>query len=101
MVNQLACPGIGTIMGGRRITGLIQAAVMIIGFALALAYGLMYLSAVYKFVLDPGATEAKWKSLQPPLWMLLTGFGLCAVAWFWSLFSSFQILHESRRSQPL
>jgi len=57
----------------------------------------MYLSAVYKFVLDPGATEAKWKSLQPPLWMLFAGFGLCAVAWFWSLFSSFRILHESRR----
>ena len=88
-------------MGGRRITGVIQAAIMIIGFALALGYGLMYLSAVYKFVLDGTASEAKWKSIQPPVWMLLWGFGLCAVAWFWSLFSSFQILHESRRNQSL
>jgi len=101
IVNQLACPGIGTIMGGRRVTGFIQAAIMVIGFVLALAYGAMYLSAVYKFALDPGVSEAKWKAMQPPLWMLLWGFGLCAVSWFWSLISSFQILHESRRNQPL
>jgi len=88
-------------MAGRRITGFIQTAIMIGGFALALTYGLMYMSAVYKFVLDPSASEAKWKALQPPLWMLFWGFGLCAVAWFWSLFSSFRILHESRRNQPL
>jgi hypothetical protein len=100
LVNQLACPGIGTIMAGRKI-GFVQAAVMIGGFCLTLAFGLMYISAVYKFALDGSATEEKWKAMQPPLWMGIGGFALCGVAWFWSLFSSFQILHESRRHQSV
>jgi hypothetical protein len=101
LVNQLACPGIGTIMAGRRVIGFVQAAVMIVGFCTVLAYFAMYLAALYKFAMDASATEAKWKAMQPPMWMIIGGFGLTAVAWFWSLFSSFQILHESRRNQPV
>jgi hypothetical protein len=74
---------------------------MVIGFCMVLAYGLMYLSAVYKFALDASATEEKWRALQPPVWMVVSGFALSGVAWFWALFSSFQILNESRRHQPL
>ncbi len=101
LVNQLACPGIGTIMGGRRVVGFIQAGIMIAGFCAAMAYGLMYLSAVYKYVLDGRATEAQWKAMQPAGWIGIAGFALCGLAWFWALFSSFQILNESRRHQPL
>jgi hypothetical protein len=99
-VNQLAWPGIGTIMAGRKI-GIVQAVLMIAGFCMALAFGLMYLSAVYKFAMDGTATEAKWKAMQPSRWLGIGGFALCGVAWFWSLFSSFQILRESRRHQSV
>jgi uncharacterized membrane protein YuzA (DUF378 family) len=101
LVNQLACPGIGTIMAGRRVIGFLQAAVMIVGFCATLAYGLIFLSAVYKFALDATITEEKWKAMHPPAWLGIAGFGLCGVAWFWALFSSFQILNESRRHQPV
>jgi len=97
LVNQLACPGVGTIMAGRRVTGFVQAGVMIVGFCATLAYGLMYLSAVYKWVLDARATQV----MHPPAWLGIGGFALCVVAWFWSLFSSFQILNESRRHQSV
>lgn len=83
-------------MAGRRVIGFIQAGAMIAGFCATVAYGLMYLSAVYKFVLDARAT----KVLHPPAWLGISGFALCGLAWFWALFSSFQILNESRRHQP-
>jgi len=101
LVNQLACPGIGTMMAGRRVTGLVQAIIMVAGFCLTLAYALMYLSAVYKFVLDARATEATWKAMQPSAWLGIVGFVLCSVAWLWALVSSFQIVNESRRRQPV
>lgn len=100
VVNQLVCPGIGTIIAGKRI-GFVQAVVMIAGFCMALTYGLMYINAAYKFTLDASATETQWKAMQPPVWMGLTGFAFCGIAWFWSLCSSIRTFHESRRRQPL
>ena len=97
IVNQLACPGIGTLMGGRRVTGLIQAAMMIAGFCSVITWGVLQISAVYKFALDARATEVA----QPPAWVGIGGLALCAIAWFWALFSSFRILHESRRQQSV
>lgn len=97
IVNQLACPGIGTFMGGRRVTGLVQAVMMIAGFCSVITWGLMQISAVYKFALDAKATEV----MQPPPWLGVGGLALCAAAWFWALFSSFQLLNESRRHQSV
>ena len=99
-VNQLACPGVGTIMGGHRVTGLLQTAIMVVGFCATLAYGLMYLSAVYKFALDPMGTDPR-KTMHSWAWLGIGGFALCVLAWFWSLFSSFRILNESRHQQPV
>jgi hypothetical protein len=101
LVNQLVCPGIGTIMAGRRVTGFVQAAVMLVGVCGALAFALTYISAVYRFALDGTATEASWNAMKPPAWLGIAGFALCGVAWFWALFSSFKILHESRRHQSV
>ena len=100
-VNQLACPGIGTMMAGRRVLGMLQVVVMLIGVCGALAFLLMYLNAVYKFAIDGSITEAKFNAMRPPKWLGVGGFALCVVAWLWSLFSSFRILNESRRHQPL
>lgn len=101
LVNQLVCPGIGTMMAGRRAIGFVQAALMIAGVCGALAFGVMYISAVYRFAMDGSATEEQLKAMQPPLWMGIGGFALCGAAWFWALFSSFQMLHESRSDQPV
>ena len=97
IVNQLACPGIGTFMGGRRVAGLIQATMMIAGFCAVITWGVLQISAVYKFALDARATEVK----QPPGWLGIVGLALCVAAWVWALVSSFQILHESRRQQSV
>jgi len=101
VVNLLVCPGMGTIMAGRRLTGFAQAIVMLVGVCLTVAWGLLYLKAVYAFALDGSATEAKWRTMQPPGAFGIAGIALCAVSWLWALFSSFQILNESRRHQPL
>jgi hypothetical protein len=101
LVNQLVCPGIGTIIAGRRAIGFVQAALMVVGVCAAIAYGLMNISAIYKFAMDASATEEKLKAMQPPLSMGIGGFAVCGVAWFWALFSSFQILRESRSHQPV
>lgn len=101
VVNQLVCPGIGTIMAGRRVIGSAQTALMLAGTCMVLAYGAMCLSAIYKFALDGYATEAKFRSMLPSRWIGIVGFALCGIAWFWALYLSLRILHESRSHQPV
>ncbi|HKX56034.1 MAG TPA: hypothetical protein VJN01_08035 [Xanthomonadales bacterium] len=101
VVNLLACPGIGTFMAGRRLVGFMQALIMIVGCCAILAWVILQFNAGYKYVFDPMGTEAKWKAMQPPAWLGIVGGVLCIVAWLWGLFSSLQLLHESRRHQPV
>ncbi len=91
-INQAAFPGLGTILSGRRI-GYVQAAIMLAGFFLTMAFMLYYLTCATRFATTATWTEAEFTSkYKPYLWALYWGIGCCIVAWIWSLFSSLQIL---------
>ena len=96
-VNQLAFPGLGSIAAGRRV-GYLQAAIMLIGFFLTLAYMFQAIAGLWKAMSDgvwtQSALRAPWRS---HLKMGLYGFGFCAFAWLWSLFTSLSILRRTRR----
>ena len=96
IVNQLAFPGLGTLMMGRRV-GYAQAAIMLAGFFLTMAFLLWYLVCAARHAFNPNWDEAKFTSIyRPYIWSLYWGLGLCAVAWLWALFSSIAMVRKAR-----
>ncbi len=94
-MNQLAFPGLGTVMAGRKI-GYFQAAVMLAGFFLAMGFMLLYLIAVVRFLSHSEWNEAEYRALyRPYAWAGVSGAALCLAAWCWAGFSSISILRSS------
>src|SRR5882672_728891 len=104
IVNQLAFPGLGTLMMGRRV-GYAQAAIMLAGFTLAMGFLLWYLLCAGRYAVNPSWDETHFTSLYRPYkWSLYWGLGLCAVAWVWALLSSIAMVRAARlgtQSQPI
>ena len=93
-INQLAFPGMGTIMSGRRI-GYVQAAIMLAGFFLTMGFFIWYFVCVARYLSNSGWSRDEFiATFRPCLWSLYWGIGLSALAWFWSLKSSLEILKE-------
>ena len=100
IVNQLAFPGLGTLMMGRRV-GYLQAAIMLAGFALTMGFLLWYLVCAGRYAVNPSWDETRFTSLYRPYkWSLYWGPGLCAVAWVWALFSSIAMMRAARTEAP-
>lgn len=100
-MNQLAFPGLGTIMAHRRI-GYVQAIIMLIGFTLTMGFMLWYLACAARFLIssagDEKAFAAEWRSF---LWAGEVGLGLCAIAWCWALVSSIGIIRQTSKTPPV
>ena len=88
LINLAAFPGLGSILAGRRV-GWAQAALMVSGFVLTMAFFLRYLWCCVLYLRsttwDEGAFGA---SYAPVKWMLRYGCLLCAAAWLWAAVSS-------------
>lgn len=97
IVNQLACPGLGTILSGRKV-GYAQTTVMVAGFILSMGYMLWYIACLLRRFAHLDWTDAEFVALYRPYrWALFWGLGLCAAAWVWSGLSSLSILREAKR----
>jgi uncharacterized iron-regulated membrane protein len=88
----------GTIMAGRRV-GWAQAAVMVAGFCLAMAFMLVFIGGAWQAITMENAShlEEQWR---PHAWEGALGFVLCTVAWVWSLISSISIVRDARKTPP-
>ena len=96
-INQLAFPGLGTIMAGRR-AGWPQAALMVAGFCLTMAFLLWYLWCCFRYVWESSWDAGDWHAqFAPYYWVLHRGLLLCGVAWCWALFDSVAIMRAARR----
>jgi hypothetical protein len=91
LVNQLATPGLGTLMLGKIALGLAQLALAIAGFLFIAAWFAMILSQFYGQI--SGNVEVK-----PVGWIGITGASLFVIAWTWSLFTSIGFIREANRS---
>jgi hypothetical protein len=92
-INQLAFPGLGTIMAGRRV-GYVQAIVMVAGFCLFVGFMLGFFAALGHSVIGERDQPAegyyqKWQ------WALWNGLALTALAWIWALVSSILMLRAT------
>ena len=100
-VNLLAFPGLGTIMAGRRI-GYVQAAVMVVGFGLVMAFFITSFLALFRLVTDPGWGEQRYHAqIHAWAWSGKSGMLLSVIAWSWSLASSIAIVRAAPKTPPL
>src|SRR5262245_3313066 len=96
-INQLAFPGLGTILMGRRV-GFAQAAIMLTGFCLATGFLVWYVICAIRYAANPTWSQAEWTShYRPYQWLRYCGLGLCAAAGIWALLSSIGMLRQGAR----
>lgn len=100
-LNQLAFPGAGTVMAGRRV-GYIQAIIMVAGFVLTMTYLFAVIASIANFAVSGTVTEAEYhKQYQVYTWAGKYGLILSVLAWCWSLVSSIAIIRNVRKEPPL
>jgi hypothetical protein len=95
--TNLATPGFGSLVAGRKVEGYLQAAIGIIGFGVTIVLGGRFF---YWFITnhsrlygtpdpDPvGVFLEVWSMVRLPL----AGIGIYAVAWIWALATSLMVL---------
>jgi|SRR5665213_849946 len=95
LLNQLATPGLGSIIAGRWIAGGAQLVLSLIGFALVMVWFVQIMMRYYGQI---GQMYGHPTADQPVgLTNLWLGAGLFALAWVWSLVTSFSLFREAAK----
>jgi hypothetical protein len=99
--NQLACPGLGTLMAGRRMVGYIQLAMMVTGFLLFMGPLLRIIYREIQVLLQPVTDISDHLDhYRHYWWLLILGGGLCFTSWIWSGWSAVGFLKEAKKLPP-
>ena len=89
LINQLATPGLGSLMAGRYIAGSGQLLLALAGFALVTGWFVMNLISLYAQIEgDPQPKSYAWLGQWGAL--------IFAAAWVWSLGTSLSLLRQAR-----
>ena len=100
-MNQLAFPGAGTVMAGRKI-GYVQGILMVSGFLLTMYFFLWYIGSLMQAPFKNDWNEtAFYAEVSRTKWTAILGAIICAAAWLWALVSSLSILKEARSHPPV
>jgi hypothetical protein len=91
LINQLATPGLGSLMAGRWVAGFGQLALAVAGFVFVILWFIAIMRQFYGEI--NGNVEVK-----PVGWIGLVGVILFAAAWLWSLVTSISLIREGRRN---
>lgn len=98
LVNQLACPGLGTLLAGQKV-GFVQLILMLVGFGLVMLFMVMWFAATFRLASDLAWTEEQYQAqVRLWRWALWVGLGLCGLAWGWALASSIAIVRRSKET---
>ena len=92
-VNLLVLPGLGTLLAGRRISGLLQIGLTVAGFLLSVRWFSQLITLVTN---ADGFPDIDAISCRP----LAIGSALAIFAWLWSFASSLQFLRATRKTTP-
>ncbi len=93
LINQLATPGLGSLLAGRYVAGVGQLILAFAGFGLVIGWFVLRLITVYKTVrygVEP----------QPVGWVGEAGLLFFGAAWLWALLTSLSLLREARTKEP-
>jgi hypothetical protein len=92
LVNQLATPGLGSLMAGRYLAGTGQLLFAFVGFGFVVAWFVTLLAQMYRQI----DSDAPPKSVA---WLGEAGAVTFAAAWLWSLATSLSLLREARTNE--
>src|SRR5690349_16048780 len=95
-MNQLAFPGAGTVMAGRKI-GYAQGIIMIAGFLLTMYFFCWYIGSLIQAPFQNDWNETVfYNEVGRRKWLGIIGAIICLVAWLWALLSSLSIVKEAK-----
>ena len=92
IINQLATPGLGSLVAGRWLAGLGQLLLALAGFTLIIVWFVQMMIRYYGLMF--GETQPR----LPRLALLEAGAILFALSWFWAAVTSFSLLREALRN---
>jgi len=93
LINQLATPGLGSLLAGRWVAGIGQLLVAVAGFAMVIGWFVLVAINLYNRIVND--TEPK-----PAAWLGEAGALTFGAAWLWALLTSSQLLRSARESEP-
>lgn len=93
-MNLLATPGLGSLMAGRIAEGIGQLVLAVVGFSLVFIWFLQTMARYYGQAFGEETTHHPLV-LTP----LLSGGGLFALAWVWSLFTSLSLMNRAKAEE--
>jgi|SRR6185437_6579972 len=93
VVNQLATPGLGSLMGGRPLAGGGQITVALIGFFLMIFWFFQTMKAYYGIMVGGSGKAGNVN-------FLIAGALVFAVSWIWSLVTSISLIREAKVEPP-
>lgn len=91
LLNQLATPGLGTLMAGRLVVGIGQLLLALAGFGFVVVWFVALLRQYYGQITGD-------VPITPIAWLGEIGAVLFLAAWFWSLVTSIRLVREARRN---
>jgi 4a-hydroxytetrahydrobiopterin dehydratase len=89
LLNQLATPGLGSLLCGRWVVGSGQLLLSVAGFVLIVVWFFQVMIPYYSLMYGDESPPL------PGLKMLVAGGNLFAISWLWSAFTSFSLLREA------
>ena len=92
LINQLATPGLGSLMAGRYMAGVGQLLLALVGFCLVVAWFIALLTQMYRQI----DSDAAPRSVA---WLGETGGVTFVATWLWSLVTSVSLLREARENE--
>ncbi len=93
LVNQLATPGLGSLMAGRWVAGIGQLALAVAGFVMVVVWFFKVMIQYYGQV--TGDVPAH------PVWRIgVAGAILFVASWFWALVTSVSLLRAAKPDEP-
>jgi 4a-hydroxytetrahydrobiopterin dehydratase len=92
LLNQLGTPGLGSLLAGRWVEGVLQLLVFLAGFVLFCLWAFRNLAQYYQMMFNNAPKTAPGGG-----GLFLGSIGICALAWAWSLLTSFSLLRESSK----
>jgi drug/metabolite transporter (DMT)-like permease len=93
-MNQLATPGLGSLMARRYLAGTGQLLLALLGFGLIVAWFICLMIQIVHQADDQGG------SAPSVAWLGELGAAVFAVSWVWALVTSLSLLRDAKASEP-
>ena len=103
--SNMAMPGLGTLMSGRKVAGSIQLVIYLTAFGLTAGYGISFVvwSLAHWHQIQEANMDEPLGGLRlmwPRVKWAFVGLVLFAISWVWALQTSLGILRKAKQNSP-